>query len=402
MAVFQYDGRYIWDGTAGPQAYTYNIDTERRDIDVSKEISMLVPEATPFLTILMRARKVPVNSTEFTWYDEGAPNWYAQVVGAFTANDTNIVLDDVTFIRPKDLLLVTRTNEILYVTGKDQQNNTITVRRQASYDSNFQTGTQAAALQDGDYIMRLGNAMEENSNAPESYVTQPGKYFNYVQTVRTPVEGSFETEHERTTAGGNERIRLRKQKAIEHRIDIQKIAIWGERREDVQSRLKFTGGIVQFITTNAYDVGQANNGTLTEGVLEDICEMAFTYNRRDGEPKLLLTSRKVASIINQFAVGKIQTTSQEETYGMRLKKYLSFHGDLIIIPSRLFENDHEGSGLILDMPNIDYMPFAGMDTTLRTNIQENDRLGWKDEYVTMFGMRVRNQETHTVITGITQ
>ena len=74
MAVFQYDGRYIWDGTAGPQAYTYNIDTERRDIDVSKEISMLVPEATPFLTILMRARKVPVNSTEFTWYAEGAPN----------------------------------------------------------------------------------------------------------------------------------------------------------------------------------------------------------------------------------------------------------------------------------------------------------------------------------------
>lgn len=400
MPTYTYAGRYIWTGTDGSPVTTYHIDTDRRDIDISSEIAMLVPEATPFMTILMRARKSPVNSTEFIWYDDGAPNWYTQIDndGGYTAGVTTLKVKDVAFLRPKDLLRNTRTGEMLYVEEVYKNDKQIKVRRGVGYDSNTSTGTQAIDMDNGDFLMRVGNAMEEMSSAPESYATQPEKYFNYVQTIRTPFEGSFDSENERKTAGGNERLRLRRQKLIEHRIDLEKTAIWGERREDVQNRLKFTGGIVQFIKSNIYNVG----GELTEAVFEDICEMAFKYNSRDGAPKLLITSRKVGSIINQWAAGRIETTSGEETYGLRLKRYVSFHGDLIIIPSRLFEHDYEGVGLILDMENVYFRPFAGQDSTLRTNIQLPDVDGWKDEYVTKFGMMVRNEATHTIITGIGQ
>lgn len=400
-----YAGRYIWQGTDGSPVTTYHIDTDRRDIDISSEIAMLVPEATPFMTILMRARKSPVNSTEFIWYDDGAPNWYTQIDndGGYTANDTELKVKDTAFLRPKDLLKNTSTGEMLYVLEVDKDDNEITVRRGAGYDSNTSTGTQATAMQNNDFLMRVGNAMEEMSSAPESYATQPEKYFNYVQTIRTPFEGSFDSENERKTAGGNERLRLRRQKLIEHRIDLEKTAIWGERKEDVAHRTKFTGGIMQFIKSNVYDVKTVNSdGELTEAIFEDICEMAFKYNSRDGAPKLLITSRKVGSIINQWAAGKIETTSGEETYGLRLKRYVSFHGDLIIIPSRLFEHDYEGVGLVLDMENVSFRPFAGQDSTLRTNIQLPDVDGWKDEYVTKFGIMVRNEATHTIITGIQQ
>ena len=268
---------------------------------------------------------------------------------------------------------------MLYVRGVNKQDKEITVIRGAGWvDSNTNTGTPAAAMQNNDFIMRVGNAMEEMSSAPDSYATQPEKYFNYVQTIRTPFEGSFDSENERKTAGGNERLRLRRQKLIEHRIDLEKIAIWGERKEDVAGRTKFTGGITQFIKSNVYNIQSVNsNGTFNEAVFEDICEMAFKYNSRDGAPKLLITSRKVGSIINQWAAGRIETTSGEETYGLRLKRYVSFHGDLIIIPSRLFEHDYEGVGLILDMENVYFRPFAGQDSTLRTNIQLPDVDGWK-------------------------
>ena len=42
--------------------YTTNIDRDRREIDVSKRIAYLEPDATPFTVILMRARKVPATS----------------------------------------------------------------------------------------------------------------------------------------------------------------------------------------------------------------------------------------------------------------------------------------------------------------------------------------------------
>ena len=102
----------------------------------------------------------------------------------------------------------------------------------------------------------------------------------------------------------------------------------------------------QFIKSNVYNVQSANNsGTFNEAVFEDICEMAFKYNSRDGAPKLLITSRKVGKYYQPVWLrGRIETTSGEETYGLRLKRYVSFHGDLIIIPSRLFEHDYEGVG----------------------------------------------------------
>ena len=82
---------------------------------------------------------------------------------------------DVSFLRPKDLLKNTRTGEMLYVREVNKQNNEITVIRGAGYDSSTNTGTPAAAMLNNDFLMRVGNAMEEMSSAPDSYATQPGK-----------------------------------------------------------------------------------------------------------------------------------------------------------------------------------------------------------------------------------
>ena len=48
--------------------------------------------------------------------------------------------------------------------------------------------------------------------------------------------------------------------------------------------------------------------------------------------KLLVCSYAFGSVINSFAKEKIETRSGEETYGIRMKTYKSFHGDLYIVP----------------------------------------------------------------------
>lgn len=401
MAI-DFNGRNIWPGTDGAPVLTTNIDSDRRDIDIASEIAYLMPEATPFISILMRARKVPVDSAEFIWYDKNEQTWWTSLSAGYDAatahTEGTVSVTDASFIRPKDILKNAATGEVMRVISKS--GNILTVERGYGYDENASSGTDALASEGiDDNIMRMSNAMEENSNAPETYATQPTKLFNYVQTFRTPFDASEINTLEAKRAGQNPRIELRQEKLVEHRIDIEKQCMFGERYEDLSGSkpIRMTGGLIQFIKSNSYDVAAQNSGILTEAEWENFCEMGFDWG---SGTKLFLTSPRVASSINQFAAGRIDTTTGDETYGMRLKRYISYHGDVIIATTKLFEKDYAGTGLMLDIKNIDFRPFGGFDSKLRANIQENDLLGWKDEYVTMAGLRVRLEKTHSILTGV--
>jgi len=395
-----YNGRNIWTATDGSPVTTYQVDSDRRAIDIASDIAQLMPEATPFLTILMKARKVPVNSQEFIWYDQDEQSWWTELASSYSAGTAHtsdtISVADASFLRKKDLIKNASTGEIMRIT--DISGTTLTVDRGYGYDSAASSGTDAvASTGSDDNIMRLSNAMEENSNAPGSYSTQPTKLWNLVHTFRTPFDSSLANQLEAKRAGEDPRTRLRKQKVIEHRLDIEKQITFGERYEDLTNNIRTTGGFIQYINSNSYDVDSTNGGILTEAEWENFCEMAFDW----GSPtKLFVTSPRVGSIINQFAAGRIDTTSEQETYGMKLAKYISFHGNVILATSKLFKKDYADTGLMIDIENIDYRPFGGMDSKLMTNIQDNDLLGWKDEYVTMAGLRVRKEKTHSIISGI--
>lgn len=384
-----------WIGTAGSPVSTYNIDSQRRDIDVASDIPLLVPDATPFLVVLMRAAKESVNSMEFTWFDSEPASWWTKVETAYNDAVTEIVVEGGSIFKPKDILKNAATDEVMII--ESISNDTLTVIREAGYDSVATTGTEAVAGDAGDNIMRMGNAMEENSLAPESRATQPSKEFNYVQTFRTPFAGSEDDDNESKKTSQSERIRLRKEKAIEHKLDMERALLFGERMEHINKQKRLTGGLFQFIKSKSYDVGSTNAGELTEAEFENYCEELFQYGSKK---KMFICSPRVGSIINQFAAGKIETVSGDEAYGLRLKQYQSFHGDLYIVTSQTFERDYGNMGVGLDIGNIKLRPYAGHDSKLRENIQENDRLGWKDEYLTQGSLQVRLEKTHAILSGV--
>jgi hypothetical protein len=401
--TIDYNGRNIWGPSDGVPVTTYNIDYDRRDIDISSEISYLLPEATPFLTILMRASKVKTGSVEFVWYDKDAPSWWTKIDSSYIDSATTIEVTDASFLNPKDIIKNTVTGEVMFVSAVDTSvsPNELTVIREYGYDSVASTGTQAAASNgEDDNIMKLGNAMEENSLSPDGHATQPSKNFNYVQTFRTPFDSSADNQAEGKEVGPDTRARLRKEQLIEHRIDIERQLMFGERNEviDADNKIRrMTGGVTQFINSNSYDIATENDGILTEQEWENFCEMGLNWGSKR---KLFLTSPRVGSIINQFASGRIETTSGDDMYGMRLARYISFHGDVVIATTKLFENEYQSTGLMLDIGNISFRPFDGKDSTLKANIQENDRDGWKDEYMTKAGLQVELDKTHAILTGI--
>src|SRR5690606_36222682 len=110
--------------------------------------------------------------------------------------------------------------------------------------------TTATKILNEDWLMRVGNAMEENSNAPASKLNQPTKFTNYTQIVRTPFDESMTSAHEVKRVGGKERTRLRAKKLLEHRLDIARISLWGEAQEVLDSGKprRMTAGINSFVT----------------------------------------------------------------------------------------------------------------------------------------------------------
>lgn len=368
---------------------TTTIDRDRRAIDCSKTIAQLIPEADPYAVILMRARKEGTDTTEYIWYDDEPVGWWTQVNNAagYLDTDTDIVVVDGTIYAVHDIVKVPRTGEVMRITAVNDK--TLTVVR--GYGT-----TAAAALVHEDWLVRMGNAMEENSNVPASKLNQPAKFSNYTQIVRTPFDESMTSAHEVKRAGGKERNRFRAKKMLDHRLDIARISLWGEKKEDLTGGKprRMTAGINSFINTFRKDVG----GGMTEAEWEEFLEMGFTYGSKS---KLFVCSRTVGGAVNMIAQNKIITSSGEETYGIRLPKYHSFHGDVYIAVDRSLENAYSGYGFLLDMKHIKYRPLNGRDTKLHPNIQANDLDGWMDEYLTEFGMMLRQEKTHAVLFNCT-
>lgn len=382
----------IWSGSSGSPITTFNIDTDRRDLDVASDILELQPSETPFLVIGQRASQSSANSMEVTWFDDDLAPWWTSADGEVAdADATTISLNDASIVKAKDLIKNTSTGEIMFV--ESVSGNDVTVTRGYGNETNS-GGTAAAAITDDDNFMRLGNAMEENSLSPEPRATQPNKHYNYVQVIRTPFAGSWEDQNEAKKTNEDERTRKRRRKAIEHKLDLERALLFNERNEHISDERRMMGGLFQFLDDQFVDI----NGSLTEDNFEEALEEAFRYGSKE---KIFITSPRVGSVINKFARDRIETRSGEDYYGLRIGEYISYHGTLYVMTSHMFEKDYQGKGAILDMENIDLMPYSGMNTTLRTNLQENDRLGYKDEYLTAMTLRVRLEKTHRVLEGIT-
>ena len=408
----------IWAGSDmehGDEAnLTFNIDRERRDINVAPEIYELRPDETPFLVIGGQVSQETAQSLEEVWYDDDLASWYTEVAADLEdggeadnysysqGDEIEVDVDDTSPFRKEDIVKNTATGEIFRVTGVANGSDKLKLEAGVGYDdyTDGEHGTEPGGGRDGDsddpyvaendYFMRLGNAMEENSLAPEPRATQPSKEFNYVQTFRTPFAGSWDDEEEPKRTNESERQRLRRRKAVEHRLDLERALLFGERREIVSENRRLMGGLFQFLE----DEFESRDITSDETEFNSFLKDAFWYGSSE---KIMIASPAVLQEIDKFARDRLDTRSQEETYGLSISTYISTHGRLHLLSTQMFENDYEEMAVVLDMENISIMPFAGYNTTLRTNIQENDRLGWKDEYLTQMTLKVRLPKTHRVL-----
>lgn len=368
---------------------TANVAEARQVIDVSKQIGQYVKEAAPFSVILQRAKKDPVTSWKFQWYDDEPIGMRTQVSEAVAdKTTTTIPVVDSTIFNVADIIKVGRTGEVMRV-ATVPNSTSITVTRK------FGTTENAALLKD-DWLYNLGGAFAEMTGAPDAIMDQPTMRENVTQITKTTIKGSGTLEAIRLQTAGNERNRQRQKKALEHMLKIERALLYGEKNDGSSGGVRATGGALSFIKTNVMDV----NGILTEAGMNDFARLSWS-STASSATKLLCFSPEVGAIINQFAANKIETATGDEAYGLRLKKYNTFFGTFLLAPTRVLELDYADMMLALDIENIFYRPLKGRDTKLRVDIHNPDLDGWMDEYLTEFGLQVEMEKTHAYAYGIT-
>lgn len=375
----------------------------QRAIALDKEITLLEPDAAP-LTVLTRRWEEggnikSVGDFEFSWVeDEGEVRFDAvNHGGGYTAEETSIVVDTGEVFYAAALVRVPRTGEIFRVTSVST--NTLTVVRGYA-------GTTAAALNDDDPLFVIGAVAEEGDTSFAARSKSPTKITNYTQIFRTSIEESGSAISSDNMTTPHDWVYQHKKKNIEHKKDIEHAGLFGSKGSTTganSKRISTTGGALYHLTANNQDMG----GTMTEGEFESWVRSITRY----GTKKVVLSARLPLSVVNNFAVGRLQTiqSDKDETYGLAIKEYVSPHGTIKFISHPLLEGAVWGGYMIaLDMDKAapGYHPLGGgegptRDTKLLPNRQAPDRDGQLDEILTEAGFSFKQIKKSGVATGIT-
>jgi hypothetical protein len=352
-------------------------------------IAQLQPSEAPFTVLLMKMAKGNTSNAKYEWMeDDMAPRWDAiNAVGGYADNITALVVDNASYFTIGDVVQIPRTNEVFIVTAITLGTNTLTVRR--GYGE-----TAAVAIVDNDALQIIGNANAEGSGSRAINLTNPVPNFNYTQIFKTSF-GVTETLKSTNLYGGNELDYQRKKKGVEHRIDIERAFMFGERKLDTSNYshpLRMTRGLLKFVSSNVKNV---NGAALTEGEFDTFAEMAFAHG---SDKKIMFSGDDLLTKLATWGKAKLQLQQGESTYGLSIYDYKTPHGTFKIVKHKLFTGSVYGKfATVVDLQNVSMKTLKNRGTKLLTNIQANDEDQEKDQYLTEAGLQVKQEKTHAIL-----
>lgn len=395
-----------------------NINQDQRVIDMAGEIPYKAPRISPFLFCGMKptvaygqnerdSRSVAfsvrtVFNTEFKWLENELREFTTMVNNGagYVAADLWIVVDSVSIFQTGDLVLHVSSGEVVRVDEIDTANVKIKVTR------SFGT-TAAASLSDNDVLQIIGNVSAENSRSRESNDVIPVTKSNYIQTSETTFDGSKKSQQVELYGIKDYRTYKRGTKYIEHLYNIESSLIFGEENGsgteyNGTAQELSTAGILRYATENNFDV----SGALTKPDFEDWLGDLFEYG---SDEKFLFCGKRVSKAISKFAgdnssqpVSSVFVQNLAKEFGVKIRTYHSDNGILHVIRHGMLKGDiYGGYGIGVDPAHIKICRLRDGDwMKLYTDIQENDRKGWKDQYLTDFGLQVQLPSYHGVIKGV--
>jgi hypothetical protein len=392
----------------GTHESTKNVPSTRGVIDISRKIAYVNPDAAPLTVITMKASggSPSTHNTEFKWIEKDMlPAKWDQNTVAATTGDTVMTVADGSKFHAHDIIEIPVTGEVMRVTSV--ATNVLTVVRGFGRDTGTSTGTAAATVPINSAVLILGQAYPEGASVSPPWSYDESYPFNYTQIFRLPFgpTGSEEASEQYT---GPDRARLTREKAVEHKVDIERSFLTGERRlwttgaGSNDAPLRIAGGLDFYLNQNLLNIA-----TLTAPAVETWLESVFQATGTS-DTRLFVCSPRIVSVLDNLGVAKLQTVPREKTFGVAIKEFVTAHGTLMVAKHRLLINGqsgvtqgYAGQGYALDMGKLRRRPLRTRDTSLLKDRQAPGDDKFTDEYLTECGFQVENPQVHGKLTGVT-
>lgn len=384
---------------------TYDHPSNYIKIDVFDRIASYDPEATPLLAALTRLNKKRGRDVVVRWFeDELVPRW--GLVGSTAASTAGTTITmatttDASYFEPGGaagvLAYNPATGEQLLVTSV--ASDALTVSRGYG-DTSPGQGTVAANAS----LLVIGRIDFENETSVTPMLTQPTAKNNVMQIFKDSITFSG-SEMETDKWVENDRDYKLKKLGRDHAVNIER-SLWFavKKTASANTTARTMQGITRYISTNVVSITQA----LTQDNVDEALTLMARHTQGQNRNVFFFGPGKFVQAMNKFARSNIQITpARDSEFGFRYTTYIGPHFDSKLVTHWLME----ASGLstndttlrrrayCLNMDFLQYRPLGKRDTTLRMQVQENDRDGEKHEYLTECTLQFMLEKAHSMITS---
>lgn len=289
-----------------------------------------------------------------------------------------------------------RTSEEIRVTGVNTSTNVITVTRAF--------GGSAATINASDEFQISGFADTDGNTSPEAVSSEPTAKDNYCQILRTAVEASGRDINS-DNYGDDEWGRITKDALQKHKLLKEKTYLFSG---GVQTSDPFkTGGADYYITTNLFNVA----GALVEATWAGTYIRNWFRRNYGSKTMVLMAGETMCGALDGFGRDVLRYAPDDSILGIKCAQYRTSFGEVKIVRHGLMtalgtnvtaaNGGWGGMAYGFNMDLVSERFFTGRKLKLRTNIQQNDKDGRKDEWMEDVGFQLKNEAAHIKLYGIT-
>jgi len=423
---------------------------QRKLYDFSDRVAELMPEESPFFVYLNKVAKNPVDDPVFRFLENRTvTNWtsrnfnLAAAVNSGSAvtagNSYDFSVDDgsgsaISFLTKGMVVAVNTVDStagwsqaLVRVESAPSIGASATAFTGRIVDVSNANVTGYNVLSDNDACQIVGTSFEEGTGSPDTFSDTLDDDYGYTQIFKTACELTNTAIATRHRGYANEFDRIWAQKLREHKVDIERAMLFGQRAR--VNGIQYTEGLAGHIVKNvnptaddsalSYSSGSAYYRSVAQAeltydrLLADM-EVIFDPARGGASERLVLASLPVITFFNKMGDGAFVDATQgysnspyrynmekaEGAFGHELSQINTVHGSLYLVKEPLFRGMASGMMLMADMSNLSYRPLVGngvnRDTQIQTNVQASDEDLRKDMILTEAGLEITLPEVHAL------